>query len=233
MNHTERIAFCGVDCAACPDFLAEKCPDCRHTSWAAGEVCMPAACCREKGLYCCGNCASFSCAEMRDFYEKSDSHREAGARMRAAAALRFVTLREHPELRERAAAWFHSKWGVPEEAYLTCMDECLRGDCAYNWYFCLDGERLVGGMGVIENDFHDRKDLAPNVCAVFTEPDWRCRGVAGRLLELTVADMRARGVSPLYLVTDHTGFYERYGWELFCMAQGDGEDQPTRLYIHR
>ena len=31
----------------------------------------------------------------------------------------------------------------------------------------------------------------------------------------------------------HTGFYERYGWEFFCLAQGDGEDHPTRLYIHR
>ena len=35
------------------------------------------------------------------------------------------------------------------------------------------------------------------------------------------------------LFTDHTGFYERYGWEFFCMAQGDGEDRPSRMYIHR
>ena len=30
-------------------------------------------------------------------------------------------------------------------------------------------------MGVIENDFHDRKDLTPNVCAVYTEEDCRCQ----------------------------------------------------------
>ncbi len=24
-----------------------------------------------------------------------------------------------------------------------------------------------------------------------------------------------------------------YGWEFFCMAQGDGEPEPTRLYVHR
>ncbi len=88
-------------------------------------------------------------------------------------------------------------------------------------------------MGVIENDFHDRKDLFPNVGAVYTEEAYRGRGVAGRLLDLAVEDQRAHGVSPVYLVTDHTGFYERYGWEFFCLAQGDGEDHPTRLYIHR
>ena len=45
--------------------------------------------------------------------------------------------------------------------------------------------------------------------------------------------MRAKGISPLYLVTDHIGFYERYGWEYFCMVQGDGEPEMTRMYIHR
>ena len=47
------------------------------------------------------------------------------------------------------------------------------------------------------------------------------------------ADMRAKGISPLYLLTDHTGFYERYGWEYLCMVQGDGEPDMTRMYIHR
>lgn len=43
------------------------------------------------------------------------------------------------------------------------------------WYLCLCGEKSIGGMGVIENDFHPRKDLAPNVCAVYTEGLWRGR----------------------------------------------------------
>ena len=41
------------------------------------------------------------------------------------------------------------------------------------WYLCLDSECIVGGLGVIENDFHDRKDLKPNVCAVYTEKEYR------------------------------------------------------------
>ena len=46
-------------------------------------------------------------------------------------------------------------------------------------------------------------------------------------------DMQARGIGTLYLVTDHTSFYERYGWEFLCMVQGDGEPDMTRMYIHR
>ena len=33
----------------------------------------------------------------------------------------FITLRDRPELMNRAAAWFHEKWRVPQEAYLECM----------------------------------------------------------------------------------------------------------------
>ena len=67
---------------------------------------------------------------------------------------RYITLREDPELKKEASRWFHSKWGVPEEAYLECME-----------------------------NFLDQK----------TE----------------------------------------YGWEFFCMTQGDGEPDMTRMYIHK
>lgn len=146
--------------------------------------------------------------------------------------LKYITLRERPEIKEDAACWFNQKWGVPKEAYLECMKDYLDGTTEYGWYLCLDEDRIVGGMGVIENDFHDRPDLTPNVCAVYTEEDYRGRGIAGKLLDFVVEDMRSKGISPVYLVTDHEGFYEKYGWEFLTMVQGDGEPDMTRMYIH-
>ncbi len=145
----------------------------------------------------------------------------------------FLDLRMRPELKGPTARWFSSKWRVPESAYLECMEAYLTGKTEYGWYLCLAGEQIAGGLGVIDNDFHQRKDLTPNICAVYTEADFRCRGVAGKLLNMAVEDLRAKGVSPVYLVTDHTGFYERYGWEYLCPVQCDGEETPSRMYIHR
>ena len=145
----------------------------------------------------------------------------------------YIDLRDRPDIKDSAARWFHEKWGVPTEAYLECMDSYLSGETEYGWYLCLDGERIVGGLGVIENDFHDRKDLSPNVCAVYTEEDCRKKGIAGKLLNMVVEEMKGKGITPIYLVSDHTGFYERYGWEFLCMVQGDGEPDLTRMYIHR
>ena len=146
---------------------------------------------------------------------------------------KYITLRDRPELKDVAAMWFHSKWGVPKQAYIDCMTDYLNKDTEYGWYLCLDGEKIIGGLGVIENDFHDRKDLKPNVCAVYTDEAYRRKGIAGHLLDMVVEDMRIKGISPLYLVTDHIGFYERYGWEFLCMVHGDDEPEMTRMYIHR
>ena len=146
--------------------------------------------------------------------------------------LKYITLREMPELKENAADWFHSKWGVPKNAYLDCMDAYLQRKTELGWYLCLAEDRIVGGMGVIENDFHNRKDLTPNICAVYTEEAYRNQGIAGNLLNMTVNDLRQKGITPVYLVTNHAGFYERYGWEFLCMVQGDGEPEMSRMYIH-
>lgn len=145
----------------------------------------------------------------------------------------YITLRERAELKNSAAEWFHCKWGIPTEAYLECMEAYLKKETEYGWYLCMNDDKIVGGMGVIENDFHDRKDLTPNVCAVYTDKDYRCKGIAGHLLNMVVDDMKSKGITPIYLITDHTDFYERYGWEFLCMVQGDGEPNMTRMYIHR
>ncbi len=85
----------------------------------------------------------------------------------------------------------------------------------------------------MKTTFTTKKDLAPNVCAVYTEKDYRCKGIAGHLLGMVVEDMKSKGITPIYLLTDHTGFYKRYGWELLCMVQGNGEPDISRMYIHR
>ena len=147
---------------------------------------------------------------------------------------KIVRIADRPELKRRAAEWFSGKWGIPTEEYTGSMEESMKKVTAVpQWYLALEGDRIIGGLGVIENDFHNRKDLRPNVCAVYTEEDRRRRGVAGELLRFACLDMERRGIGTLYLITDHDSFYERYGWEFFCMAQGDGDEKPSRMYIHR
>lgn len=142
-------------------------------------------------------------------------------------------LREHSDMVERAAEWFHQKWGVPLEAYQESIQACLRENSIIpQWYIAVSNNTIIGGLGVIKNDFHNRQDLAPNVCAVYVEEDYRCQGIAEALLQAVCDDMKKQGIDTLYLVTDHTSFYERYDWKFLCMVQGD-DGLETRMYVHK
>ena len=141
-------------------------------------------------------------------------------------------VRDWPEAAEEIALWFHERWHIPLEAYRESITECLGKESGVpQWYVAVRGNRIIAGCGVIENDFHERKDLAPNVCAVYVDEEFRNRGVAGLLLQTACDDMAAMGIGTLYLLTDHTGFYERYGWEFLCMARADG-GELSRMYVH-
>lgn len=142
-----------------------------------------------------------------------------------------VLIREHAERMEEAAEWFAGKWGIPAAEYLASMRASAAGGGAVpQWYLLLDGDgRIAGGCGVIENDFHERRDLAPNLCALFVEPAHRRRGLARRLVDLALDDMAGLGLGRLYLITDHEGLYERMGWSFIGTVRCDG-GELSRMY---
>ena len=144
-----------------------------------------------------------------------------------------IPVRDWPEASEEIAAWFHTRWGIPLEAYRESVRACLGEESGIpQWYVVVRGSDIVAGCGVIENDFHDRRDLTPNVCAVYVDEPYRNQGIACFLLQFVCEDMASTGVRTLYLLTDHTGFYERCGWEFYCMARGD-DGALSRMYVHR
>lgn len=140
-------------------------------------------------------------------------------------------LRNQPELSKSAAQWFSEKWNIPAAAYEESISHCIKGDKTVpQWYVVLDEKsEIAAGAGVIKNDFHNRKDLSPNLCALYVEQKHRRQGIALCLLNEVRQDLKNMGVRRLYLVTDHTNFYEKCGWEFLTMVQ-DEEGQPERMY---
>lgn len=166
--------------------------------------------------------------------EGGDIHthgRNASGRDRAFRA-EVLSVREHPELADAAVRWFHSKWSVPEEAYRESIDAAIESAGGVpDWFVVLDNGEIIAGCGIIENDFHKRRDLSPNICAVYVEPSHRGLGIARSLLGHACASLAAHGVRDAYLITDHVGFYERCGWEFIGMVEEEGGGS-ARMYHH-
>lgn len=109
--------------------------------------------------------------------------------------------------------------------------ECIKNNGAVpQWYLVFDnGGNIAAGLGVIKNDFHKRPDLAPNICAVFVEPDYRRCGIAKLMLDFVCRDMASFGLKSIYLITDHTSFYEKCGFEYFCPIE-ENSGEISRMY---
>lgn len=139
---------------------------------------------------------------------------------------------DYPKFSEKAAFWFSQKWDIPVELYRESIQKCINQKIGIpQWYIVLDEKQeILAGAGIIENDFHDRKDLSPNLCALFVEKKYRCHGIAKYILDFARKDLGSMSFKKLYLVTDHIGFYEKYGWE-FLMMVNDDNGISERMYV--
>ena len=79
--------------------------------------------------------------------------------------IKIIQLSEYPMLQNEAAKWFASKWEIDELIYL----ESIQSEGLIpSWFVALEDEKIIAGAGVIENDFHNRPDLTPNICVLYS-----------------------------------------------------------------
>lgn len=127
-----------------------------------------------------------------------------------------VSVRQRPEWAQAAVAYFQRHWASEDSrmVYEDCITHCLRTDAPLpQWYLLVEGQKILGCVGLITNDFISRMDLWPWLCALYVEEDQRGKGYAGLLIKRVKADARALGFDRVYLCTDLVGFYERFGFE--------------------
>ena len=144
--------------------------------------------------------------------------------------IEIISVREHPDYLDRAVDYFSSKWDVARNVYQDCISNCLTTKSALpRWYLLLKNTGIIGGYGLIVNDFISRQDLWPWLCAVFIEEKERGNSFGSQLLAHGRYEAAALGFSTVYLTTDLVGFYEKYGWRYIGQGYGiSGNDH--RIY---
>lgn len=144
--------------------------------------------------------------------------------------MQILRLSDYPQYKEMAAQWFSEKWQIPVEAYLESIQISIDQKHAIpQWYIVLNKDKyLIAGAGVIDNDFHERKDLTPNLCALFVEENYRNQNIAKQILDFVREDLSNQGIQTLYLITDHTEFYEKCGWRFLTLVKDEGTVATSR-----
>lgn len=95
-----------------------------------------------------------------------------------------------------------------------------------------DGSELISYCTYVKTDDIRPTDLTPWIGFVYTFPSRRGHRYAGRLLDEVCRLAEKEGVAAVYLSTDHTGLYEKYGFTYLTMMT-DMEGHPSRIYVRR
>ena len=117
---------------------------------------------------------------------------------------------------EKITNYFILRWASDESknVYIDCINNSLKNDSLPNWYILVDDDgKIIGGVGLISNDFVSRMDLCPYLCALYIEEEYRGNNYGKLLIDKVKEDALKLGYEYLYLCSDHVGYYEHFGFE--------------------
>jgi len=126
---------------------------------------------------------------------------------------RIINVREHPEWIDQAADFFSTRWGIDKLLYEYSINASLSTKYPVpRWYLMLRDDKIIGGCGLIDNDFMIRTDFCPWLCGLYIDPAERGQHLGEQLLEHSRVEATKLGFKKVYLNTDHVGYYEKYNW---------------------
>lgn len=144
--------------------------------------------------------------------------------------MKIISVRENPEMKDKAIEYISSKWSAPKVIYEDCITHCITARVPLpQWYLLEKDGEIIGCAGLITNDFISRMDLYPWICALFIEENHRGNIYSRLLIEKAKDDAKKAGFDNLYLSTDHIGFYERFGFRYIGNGYHPWEDE-SRIY---
>lgn len=146
--------------------------------------------------------------------------------------MKIVPLYEAPQFAGTVTDWLWQAFGdsLPRDFFASIIAHSQRPGALPLTFIALDGEKLLGTVGLWRCDLISRQDLWPWLAALYVDEAARGQGLAGLLQKQVIEYAREQGYAQLHLYSACRDFYERYGWHYI----GDGLDYPDNtVHLYR
>jgi GNAT superfamily N-acetyltransferase len=144
-------------------------------------------------------------------------------------------INDHPEAISTIAKWHIGQWGhiLPEftlESYAGFLASHYRRGGIPSLLIALDDKKIIGTAALEDNDMDTHPELSPWIASVYTDEDYRKKGVATALFNRVVSEARLARANKLYLFTpDQEHFWVKRGCKPLFIDNYYGETESVMV----
>lgn len=120
-----------------------------------------------------------------------------------------------PQFAPQVTDWLWQAFGgetLPRQFFASIVQHSQTAEALPLTFIAVEGEQLLGTIGLWRCDLISRQDLFPWLAALYVAPAARGQGLAGKLQRHVIDYARRAGFRELYLYSACRDFYERFGW---------------------
>lgn len=146
-------------------------------------------------------------------------------------------LADQPEYLPQLAQWLHDEWdhmypgATLETRTMRLRNQMRRGVIPLTIVAHTEG-MAVGTASLIASDLEDRPDLTPWLASVFVSPEFRNRGIGGKLVRAILGEADRLDLAEFYLWTDKEAeFYKTLGWETMFEREYKNEQITVMRHV--
>lgn len=140
--------------------------------------------------------------------------------------MKILPLCAAPHYAQQVTDWIWQAFGSPDsrDFFASIVATSQREGELPLTFVAVEGEKLVGTIGLWRCDLISRQDLYPWLAALYIDENQRGRGLGATLQQHVIDHARTLGYPKLYLYSACKDYYERFGWQYI----GDGLDYPDK-----
>ena len=146
--------------------------------------------------------------------------------------MKILPLYAAPQYAQIVTDWLCQAFGTADsrDFFASIVEKSQREGEMPLTFVAVDGDKLVGTVGLWRCDLISRQDLYPWLAALYIDEKQRRPGLRAKLQQHVIDYARRLGYPQLYLYSACKEYYERFGWQYI----GDGLDYPNKpVHLYR